>query len=100
MLYIKDGVKLTGLKPQMLVALNIAEWAFMKRSYDTILTSANDGKHMENSKHYKGFAIDLRIKHILDKEELKKIYEDIKQACNKSFDVILEKTHIHIEYNE
>ena len=58
------------------------------------ITSAADGKHMEGSKHYTGEAIDIRK---FDMKNVKVVVEEIKEYLGKDYDVIEEKTHIHIE---
>jgi len=62
-----------------------------------IITSTTDGKHMPGSLHYKGLAVDLRIRDLAPDEQ-KRYYNDLKFALSKLCDVILEKDHIHVEY--
>ena len=64
--------------------------------YMMTITSAKDGIHMKGSKHYTGEAIDIRK---LDMKNVKIVVEEIKEYLGKDYDVIEEKTHIHIEYD-
>lgn len=64
--------------------------------YVMTITSAKDGIHMKNSKHYSGEAIDIRK---LDMKNVNVVVEKIKEYLGKNYDVINEKTHIHIEYD-
>lgn len=75
--------------------------------HEPTCTSANDGKHMEGSKHYSDEALDIRIWQMVTKE-----YPDardaplVKQAARRlqiklgeDYDVVVEKDHIHVEYD-
>lgn len=62
MLELKPGVRLAGLRPEMLVALMAAERAFADLGADLVITSALDGRHSPTSLHYTGCAVDLRTR--------------------------------------
>ena len=64
--------------------------------YTVVITSGNDGKHMKNSKHYSNEAIDIRTNNMIDPDT---VALRIKGLLGKDFDVVLEQTHIHIEYD-
>ncbi len=56
-----------------------------------------DGKHKDHSRHYIGLAFDLRrwlLNSIVDK-----FVEELREALGAHWDVIDEKTHIHVEYD-
>lgn len=62
-----------------------------------VITSTTDGKHKKGSLHYRGLAVDLRIKDLT--ADKKKLYFDaLKFALMRLCDVILESDHIHVEY--
>jgi RHS repeat-associated protein len=72
---------------------------------EPVITSGNDGRHMEGSKHYTGEAIDLRGRNITD-TQMKDIAEKLKKILGPDYDVIPEffpddplNDHIHIEYD-
>lgn len=67
------------------------------KNYIMTITSGNDGKHMKGSLHYQNKAIDIRIK---DMKYPHANWLMIRKQLGHKFDVILEKTHIHIEYDE
>jgi hypothetical protein len=95
---IKPGVKIGLLKPQMVFALVIVDHIFWHEyGYRAVLTSGNDGKHKDTSLHYKGYAVDIRRSDI-EREDIHSIHEDMVEALGKEFDVVLESTHWHIEY--
>lgn len=62
------------------------------------ITSANDGKHMDHSLHYKNLAWDLRT-HNLEVEQIDKILVGLQQTLGLGWDVIREADHIHVEYD-
>jgi len=103
MLEIKRGVSLYGLRPEILVALQVAQSVFDQQGFKTIITSASDGEHSRGSLHYLGLAIDLRVKHIPHDRIKKDVANMIRARLGKEFDVVLEGLgtpyeHIHIEY--
>lgn len=64
--------------------------------YSMTITSACDGKHMENSKHYSGNAIDIRTFDMNFAIYNKHLIQNI---LGNDYDVVLEDNHIHIEYD-
>jgi hypothetical protein len=98
MLSLKQGVDISKLSPQMAIAANIATWCFIEESYHTVITSACDGKHGDNSLHYFGDAMDLRIRHIPAAETVSRIMVKLKENLGDNYDVVLESDHIHVEY--
>ncbi len=95
---LKKSVSLKGLQPQILVAVMVANEVYKKYGKDLVITSVNDSKHGEGSLHYKGFAIDTRIFYF-PKGVAKKVRDEIASRLGDEFDVVLEKDHIHIEYD-
>jgi hypothetical protein len=66
-----------------------------------IITSANDGKHITNSKHYKHEAIDIRTKHLTE-DEKDKLFRFLIEELEAGALVIFEERgkeneHIHIQ---
>jgi hypothetical protein len=66
-----------------------------------IITSANDGRHLEGSKHYKNEALDLRTKH-LTPDEKDKLFKFLIEELEAGALVIFEERgkeneHIHIQ---
>ena len=93
---IKNGVDLRGLTPQMAIAYTIACRCYGQ--YDCVITSASDGKHGPNSLHYKGQALDLRTRH-LNGQGLQAVFHKLKDSLGPQFDVVMEATHFHIEWD-
>ncbi len=95
---LKHSVSLTGIRPEIIIAIMAAMTVFNALKEELILTSIRDGKHSQGSRHYIGLAIDIRIRHLSD--EIAKLARDnIKKALTNDFDIILESDHIHIEYD-
>ncbi len=95
---LKPGVRLNGIKPEMVMACMIINSVFESRNKNFVITSCTDGKHSIGSKHYSGYAIDCRTRHLLT-SEADHITIDIKKALGDDFDVVLESNHIHIEFH-
>ncbi len=95
-LSLKIGVKLRGLTPEMLLAIVVVEGAYADLGYDTIITSACDGRHSRGSLHYVGLAVDFRTRHI--GSDRLKVTGKIKDRLGLEYDVVLERDHIHVEY--
>ncbi len=97
---VSKNVKLSGLKIEMKIVLETVEKIFLEfTGKESYITHTDDGIHSPASLHPYGYAIDYRIKHI-PKEKPKMIVENIKKELPKGFDVILHKTHIHIEWDD
>lgn len=96
---IKSGVDLTGLKPQIAVAFSIIRDVYAAFALERcVITSANDGQHMDGSFHYRGQAIDLRTWG-LSNQGRDELASNIRQALGPQFDVVAEKDHIHVEFD-
>ena len=94
---LKQGVSIQGIRPELLIAIMIAARVFQVRNCILTLTSVTDGKHSATSLHYTGCAFDCRTRN-LDAKQKKQITSDLKVSLTADFDVVLEATHIHIEY--
>jgi len=53
---------------------------------------------MRNSLHYKGLAIDLRTRD-LKSGVAEKLIRLLKEKLGRSYDIVLEPDHIHLEYD-
>lgn len=65
---------------------------------DAIVTSARDGQHSPTSKHYTGEAVDLRTRD-LDAVQKSELTGRLIAALGVAWDVVLEQTHLHVEYD-
>jgi hypothetical protein len=95
-LKLKAGVSLRGLQWEMFEAAIKVEAAFNDLGHECVITSGTEGQHMARSLHYKGLALDFRIRDVPVSQRFK-ILKSIKQRLGNDFDVILEKDHVHLE---
>lgn len=89
----KDGVIWTDIHPKVEQVLHGVDAVFQKHGVEAVITSGRDGKHMEGSKHYEGKAFDLRTWHVIEE-----VAKQLRMYLGKDYDVIVEKDHIHIEW--
>lgn len=95
---LKKGVLITGVQPEIVLAIIIIEPICDELGVDLVITSCRDGEHSKNSKHKLGFAIDIRTRDLQDQEKIK-LAQDIRAALTSEFFVLLEGDHIHIQFN-
>jgi hypothetical protein len=80
-------------------AIGVVSTVLAKHGYQSIVTSLNDGKHMEGSLHYKNRAVDLRFKHI-PAEKRDELSDEINALLNPlGFDWVVEADHWHCEFD-
>jgi hypothetical protein len=95
---LKHSVKLTDLKPQTVLAMQVAAEVYREAGAEFVITSVNDSKHMTNSLHYSGYAFDCRI-WTLEEDMRQPVANDIGAALGEDFDVVLESDHLHLEWH-
>lgn len=97
---LKRGVQLTALSPQILLGVMAANEEYAKHKTELVITSCTDGKHSNNSRHYRGDAVDLRTRNLLEPDATgPKIVEALKRKLGRDFDILFEGDHIHMEYD-
>lgn len=100
MLLIKSKqVNLNGLEWPTVFALAVATFIYQTHNLDLTITSALDGTHSENSLHYSGRAIDIRIKNVPTDDMKNLIVEELRNSLGDAYDIIVESDHIHIEFD-
>ncbi len=96
---VKKGAEISELKDELKSKLwRVAMLCKLHNgiNYVMTITSGNDGLHMKESKHYENNAIDIRTR---DMNNRNRTFKEIKRDLGVNYDVILEETHIHIEYD-
>ena len=79
MLTLKPDVRITGLRPEVVLAILIAERAYAEIGCELMLTSGIEGAHSTGSLHYAGCAVDLRTLNVAA-DKLKPLIEKIRVA--------------------
>jgi hypothetical protein len=96
-LQFKEGVQLT-ITQAVNKLLQAGVLAFSAVGKPCVVTSGRDGQHQVNSKHYTNEALDFRTFH-LQGNELSTVVQTLKDTLGQDFDVVIEATHIHLEYD-
>lgn len=101
---LKNGVKVKGVKPELLFALMAIDSVFRERGVEMVVTSITDGKHMQGSLHYVGMAADIRLPPLsLTQYILRQMRMSLGGNPDDNrvgeYDVVLENDHIHVEYD-
>ena len=99
---LKKGVILAGLNVNMRTVLIHAESIWKKykgyKKSGCVVTAGLDGLHSAGSVHYYGRALDFRV-WWLSKDQVNKIARGLRDRLNPNYDVIIHKTHIHVEWD-
>lgn len=103
----KSGVNLTTLRPELdsaiAVIIRVYQDFFDDPNAIPVITSADDyDGHKENSAHYDGAAIDLRLKDIPDRDQREMLTVAVREALDSRFFVDHESPgraneHMHIQ---
>ena len=99
----KEGVDLTTLQPEARSAAATAQTVFAEFGLTAVVTSTGPGdrkktKSVKGTKHDIGQALDLRTRSI-PKKMLAEVVAALKLALGDDYDVVLEKDHIHVEFD-
>ncbi len=97
MLSLKPGVRLTGIRPELVIAVLAAERVYAAAGHNLTITACTDGKHSIGSFHYSGAAVDLRTRD-LPAGDVSKIAAQIRDCLGADFDVVIENDHLHVEH--
>ena len=95
---VKPGVCLVGVQAVMARgAMRIAQ-VYDSRGYPCVITSGTEGTHSPTSLHYQGLALDFRTR-MVPTEKRAALRDSVSDALGDDFDVVLERTHLHVEYD-
>jgi hypothetical protein len=96
---IKPGVRLRGMGPQVALAITIAAPIWEKHGAQELwVTSVTDGVHSNGSYHHCGCGLDLRSRNFPSPGHARDAANELRGALGKEYDVVIEQTHIHVEY--
>ena len=94
---LKKNVRLTGIRPELMIAIIVANDVYDTYNKELVLTSVLDGTHSNLSLHYAGCAFDCRTRYF-DYSTVRDVAKDIRSKLTKDFDVVIEPSHLHIEF--
>lgn len=100
--FIKSGVRIEGIRAELILGLLLISEVFRKYKVELIITEVTGGQHMVNSLHYTGMAADIRSKHISNINLKLDILQECRETLGSNFDMILENSgcnneHYHVE---
>ena len=82
----------------MAFATMVVEGVCRGYGVECVITSAFDGEHKPGSLHYEGKALDYRTRDI-PKLSRERFAKDVAERLPPGYDVVLESTHLHVEYD-
>lgn len=88
------GVRLHGIRPEIVMAVLVAEGIWSNDNETLVITSVIDGQHMHASIHYTGGAIDFRV----TSAKSATLRNRLASALGDDYDVVAEEDHIHVEW--
>ncbi len=94
----KEGVSLIGLQLPMRKVFIVVDKLWQEHGEEAIITSGTDGTHSAGSLHYFGYAVDVRTRYF-DSVIQTIIWKKLQSRLGATYDVVLHKTHMHIEYD-
>ena len=97
MLSLKEGVRLSGLRPELAVACIALHDIYNSLGVAFTITSGIEGKHSMGSGHYRGCAIDVRTRD-LSSVQVATVLKRAREQLGLDFLVLQEADHIHVEF--
>ena len=103
MISLKPGVRIQGVRPEILFAVVVVHGVWAANKIEAVITSCVEGKHKRASKHYIGCAFDVRLKNV-PKPARGGFVHEVEESLGEDFDVIWEGEgelweHLHVEYD-
>lgn len=92
---LKAGVTIAFLRPEIRKKMAFMAKVYQDHGEELVITSTNEGTHSAGSLHYANLAVDIR----LPKTSRVGILTELKKGFGKDYDIVLERDHIHIEYD-
>lgn len=103
MIELKPGVRLFGIRPELVLAVSVAESLWMAAGAPSlVITAVIEGLHVTASDHYDGRAVDLRTKN-LPAGATKATVAALGKALGDDFFILLENEgeaneHVHVSW--
>ena len=96
---IKDGASLVGIKLPMRKVLIVADELWKGAGEELVVTEGTGGTHSAGSLHCFGYAVDLRSRYF-DAATIRDVVSALRLRLGADYDVVVHKTHIHVEYQK
>lgn len=99
--FFKQGVKFYGVKTETLAGIMIASFVYYRNGHALTvlkLVTENPGVERLRTAHDQGLAFDIRTQ-MIAKAKQPAMVMSLKDALGDDYDVVLEKDHIHIEFD-
>ena len=96
---VKPGVVFTEFNDPLLYLIMALIDVGKINNRELVITSATDGKHLKRSLHYKSLALDIRTRD-MEFNEAQLIASDLRKHLGQKYDVVVEKDHIHVEFDQ
>lgn len=97
MFAVKSGAVLST-KPEIEYARRVVSNVWRRHGFVATVTSGYDGTHKANSLHGLGLAEDYRT-YDVPANVLPTMVAEVRAQLGSNYDVILEATHLHVEYD-
>ena len=94
----KQGCRVGGMQPEMIIALLLIEPVLEQYNQELVLTEGTGGKHSDTSRHYSGFAIDVRTWKLQEDNTEDECADKIRTALGHEYKVIVHDSHFHIMF--
>lgn len=102
MLHFTANCRFDDLTARCLFSIIIVKEVFDEEGVEFWIASADDSGHSKGSKHYIGDAYDVRTRNMAGGylgSQAQRIYQKLRTRLAPCYDVVLEKDHLHIEYD-
>jgi len=96
---IKQGAKIQGLQPEMVLACILIKPILAKYKQDFVITEGTGGEHSQKSRHYIGYAVDVRTRDIANDAEKIRMSNEVRSVLGDEYYIKLHETHLHIQFN-
>ena len=95
---VKPGVSMRGVRLEIVFAMAEARAWCERLGLVFTVTSCIEGNHSKNSLHYSGLAFDMRTRDMTPAQKTA-CRLSLAEALGEQYDVVLESSHLHIEFD-
>lgn len=105
MMTYRGDLWVTGWKPEMvpvqiaLLDISQTERVSLPHDLEIVISGAMEGDHSKKSKHWSGFALDCFCVPWSESTKQELADELRKRLPDRLYDVVVEATHIHVEFD-